>query len=111
MEKARNSPLPPLWQKMRVVSTMLASILIPLVIALVSQSFAATLKQNEIGVRYIEMAVGILRAPPEPATNHVRTWAIDVINYHSEVPLSEEVLIELQNEDVSDLLSAFIGAG
>ena len=96
MEKVNDDSLPPIWQKMRVASTMVASIVIPLVLALVGQSYTAALKQNEIGARYVDMAITILKEPPGPENTGLRRWAIGVINYNSQVPLTAEASRELE---------------
>ncbi len=96
--------LPIIWEKLRVISTFIATILIPLVIAFVSQSYTKTLKDNEIGVKYVELAVGILREPPEKTPKHLRQWAVEIVNNHSTVPMSVQAIRELETEDLSDVL-------
>ncbi len=96
--------LPPSWEKLKIVSTLLATVLIPIVIAAMTQWYTSALKDNEIGVKYVEIALGILRTPPDPQTKNLRTWAIAVVNQHSRVPLSGEAQMELTEKDVSNLL-------
>ncbi|SRR6266446_7663755 len=106
MRGSEDSRLSPQWEKLKVVSVMLATVLIPLVLALVSQWYTAALKENEIGVKYVELSLSILKAPPGQQTPNLRKWAIAVVNHHSQVPLSEEALTELQTQDLSNLLKA-----
>ena len=110
MDSQENQPLSPGWNKLRIASTTLASILIPVVIVVVSESYTAALKHNEIGARYVEMAISILNAPPEPATANLRKWAINVVNHHAEVRIPEEAVAELRNEDVAYLFKTLHSA-
>lgn len=106
MKQSDIPSISPVWEKMRIASTIIASLLIPLVIAFVSQSYTTAMKQNEISVRYVEIAISILKSPPDPATDSLRNWAIDVINHHSEVPLTSQALIEMQKQNLSELFKA-----
>lgn len=104
MRKDDGNALPLFWEKLRIIATVLATILIPIVIAVVSQSYTSALKQNEIGVRYVELAIGILRVPPEESPERLRAWAIDVVNSYSEVPLPEGALLELKEYQLNVFL-------
>lgn len=100
-------PLSHPWEKLKVLSTVAATVLIPLVIAIVSQSYTAAIKSNEIGVKYVELALSILRAPPDPQTENLRAWAVSVIDHHSEVPISGPAQGELQKQDLSNVLKFY----
>jgi hypothetical protein len=56
-------------------------------------------------VKYIELAIGILRETPSPDTKNLRDWAIKVMKNYSEVPISEEMERELRNKKLADTLS------
>jgi hypothetical protein len=88
--------LPPLWEKLKVVSLVTASLMIPLVVAYLGNAVSKDQKDKEIGVRYVELAVGILRTEPNPQTKSLREWAVSVIDHYSQVPLPKEARDELQ---------------
>ena len=102
MPKSDDYKLPSSWEKARVISSLIASVLIPVVIAIIGHAYTGALKQNEIGVRYVELAVGILAEQPKPDSQHlaVRKWAIEIINFYSAVPLSGSAIEELQENQI-----------
>ena len=79
-----------------VFAKVVASIAIPLVIAISGTSINSTIKEKEIGLKYVEVAVGILKSKPTPETGELRNWAISIIQRHSTIPLSEKAIEELQ---------------
>lgn len=83
------------WDKISAMSALLASVLVPLVIALVGNAYTTALKQSENRVKYTELAISILKDKPAPETQEVRSWAIDVINQYSGVAMSAQVKTQL----------------
>jgi hypothetical protein len=55
-------------------------------------------------VRYVEIAIGILRAPPNEQTSDLRRWAIHILGANSQVPLPPGALKELETQNVEKLL-------
>lgn len=57
-------------------------------------------------MKYIELALGILKAPPSSDTEQLRIRAIQVMDKYSEVPITEEMKRELRTNKipVSDTL-------
>ena len=88
--------LPAQWEKLKVLSTLIATLAIPVVLAFVANSFSKDQKEKEIGMRYVELAVQILRSEPNPETKALRTWAISIIDHYSQVPLPAEAKNELE---------------
>jgi hypothetical protein len=80
------------WDKLQIVSVFL----IPLVLSLCGIKIDKTLKEQEIEAKYIEIATGILRDKPSEDTLELRTWAIDVVQKYSHVPLTKEAVEELR---------------
>ena len=100
MDTNTSQQLPSSWEKLKVASAVLATVLIPVVIAYVSNEYTNAIKQNEIGQRYVELAVGILLIPPTDTTSHTREWAVAVVNHYSAVPMSDAVQTELTEEQL-----------
>lgn len=80
----------PTLERARVLSGLLASVLVPVAIALAGHWFGAALKEREVQMRFVELAVGILGEKPQPASAEVRSWAVDIIDKFSPVPLSTD---------------------
>lgn len=88
--------LPPFWEKLKVVSLVTASLMVPLVVAYLGNAVSKDQKDKEIGVRYVELAVGILRTEPNPQTEALREWAVAVVDHYSQLPLSKAAREELK---------------
>jgi len=84
-----------IWDKLTALSALIASVLVPIVLAVVGQAYTSAMKQSENRVKYTELAISILKDKPIPETQDVRAWAIDVVNQYSGVPMSSEVREQL----------------
>jgi len=89
------------WQKFKVVTNALSILLIPVVIGVLAQVVNASLKGDELSARYIELAISVLREEPNAETSNLRKWAIDIINHHSEIKLSEKASEELESRVIN----------
>ncbi|MEM7207506.1 MAG: hypothetical protein AAF434_06765 [Pseudomonadota bacterium] len=85
------------WEKLKILSIAVSSIIIPIVIAIVGHMFSKASAERELQGRFIELSVQILEQEPSEHTKNLRSWAVNVINQYSEVPIDEitkEELIE-----------------
>lgn len=88
--------LSPQWEKAKILGSLIATLGIPLALALVANSFSNDQKQMEIGVRYVSLATQILmEEPTSTEIRGLRPWAISVMNHYSRVPLPEETKEDL----------------
>ena len=83
------------WEKARILTTIFSALLIPVVIAIVGNWYTSALSKRELDVRYVEIAISILSSEPKKETKMIRHWAVDVINTHSSVKMSEEAKREV----------------
>lgn len=90
---------------LKLLTTMLATIAIPLVIFIVGEDVKSSVKSKELETKYIELSVDILKETPSPETASLRRWAIENINKYSEIPLSVEAKQELQQEALPTALN------
>jgi len=67
------------WEKAKILSVIVASVFIPLAVALSGNWHAKSLKEKDTQARYIELAIGILMKEPTPENEQIRKWAIDTI--------------------------------
>ena len=88
------------WEKAKILSAIVASVFIPLAVALSGNWYAKSLKEKDIQARYIELAIGILMKEPTPENEQIRKWAIDTINHYSEVPIQESARQELLEQQL-----------
>lgn len=94
-------PVKDIWDKVSVISVLLASALVPLVVAFVGNAYTSALKQSENRLKYTELAIGILREKPSPDSQDIRSWAVDIINQYSGVPLSRGARQQLLRSQLS----------
>ena len=92
--------IPLKWKKLQVLSISVAALLIPIVLALVGHLVNSTLKEKELRLQYVELAVGILKEEPTQETSNLREWAIEVIELNSPVKLPQEAIEELKNKSL-----------
>jgi len=88
------------WEKAKILSVIVASVFIPLAVALSGNWHAKSLKEKDTQARYIELAIGILMKEPTPENEQIRKWAIDTINHYSEVPIKEPARQELLEQQL-----------
>ena len=86
-------------------------ILVPLVLGIVGSNVNDSLKQRELALKYVELAVSILREPPTDETKSIRKWSLETLNRHSEVKLDDDTQRELLNKNlqVGRLISEQLG--
>ncbi|MFY9141592.1 NlpC/P60 family protein [Sulfuricurvum sp.] len=101
-----NNPDP--WYKiLQSVATSLSLILIPIIIAIIANSYQSEMTQQKINSDYIGIAIGILKEEPSAKNKEIRTWAVDIINHYSEVKIGQKAqnsLIKDTTLQVGDLL-------
>jgi hypothetical protein len=84
-----------IWDKITALSALIASVFVPIVLAVVGQAYTSAMKQSENRVKYTELAISILKDKPIPETQDIRGWAINVVNQYSGVPMTSEVKEQL----------------
>ena len=85
------------WEITKSIATIFASVVIPIVLLLIGNQYSAATKEREIEGKFVELAVSILKEPPEKQSKNLRDWATQVITNYSRVPLSEELTKDLIN--------------
>ena len=83
------------WEKLKILSGVASVIVIPIVLLVIGNDFSAATKERELQGKYVELAAGILREAPSPETANLRSWATEVINQYSGVPLSPQTRKDL----------------
>jgi len=73
----------------KAISIILASVLIPAVLALIGHYVTKAIKEREIQGRFVELALDILRQHPDTERQNIRKWAVDIVNKYSGVPMDD----------------------
>lgn len=90
------------WDKAHII----AIILIPVLVGLFGYFINASVKDKEISLKYVEIAIGILKGDPDKETPALREWAISVINSNSPVKLDTKVREELKRKPLHTYVEA-----
>jgi len=77
-------------EKVKAFSSVVAAIVIPVVLAFVGQGYSTAIKERELQGRFVELAVEILRGDPKEQAEGLRSWATDIINRYSGVPMQRD---------------------
>lgn len=78
-----------IWDKIDILSKLLAALIIPIVLGVVGNSYNTAIKDREIKGQFVQLSVDILKESPREDTKNLRTWAVQVINSYSGVVLPE----------------------
>ena len=96
-----SSPSPDGWERLKILSVVLVTVIIPLAIALTGNWYATALKDKEIQTKYVELAISILSQQPTDDNKSVREWAVQIINYYSAVPIDKQTKGEFLTEKLT----------
>jgi len=76
------------------------TVIVALLSGVVGSVLTYLIHRREIGVKMIEVAIGILRGEPDDNTKALRDWAVDVLAHYAKhhVPLSDKAKAELRSK-------------
>lgn len=94
------------WDKIQSLSTIIATIVIPVVVTVLGNGITKAVRDAEIRAKYTELAIGILQRPPVDGDADVRGWAVEVVQEHSGVPLKQRAIDELLDGAIASSLDA-----
>lgn len=96
------------WEKLSSLSTIIASIFIPIAVVIIGNMYSSALKESETQVRYVELAVEILKEKPSDKKHNLRKWAVDLINNYSEIEIDSQTREELLNDPLLKEIDNFV---
>lgn len=96
------------WEKLKSISGIIASVFIPLAVVLIGNWYSSALKESEIQVRYVELAVEILKENPSDKKTNMRRWAVDLVNNYSEIQIDKQAREELLNTPLLKEIDDFV---
>lgn len=90
------------WDKLRSVSSAIAAILIPVVIAVVGGTVNFAISKQQMGIQMIDFAIKILKteesAEEENEKSALSKWAFAIISKYSDVPIPEEAQAQILDD-------------
>ena len=80
------------WQRALAVAKIIALIATPVIIAIGTNQINLSIKQQDVKVRMLEIAIDILKTDPQKLSNdpQLRDWAINLLEKNSDVPTPKE---------------------
>lgn len=99
--------LTPSWEKAKTISAIVATAVIPIAIAWSGNWYGQLQKDKELQLKYIELSIQILSAPPSPTNQAVRKWAVDTINKYAEVKIDAQAENELLNQQLRHIVEEY----
>ncbi len=88
----------PWLENVQGVSTIIATLLVPVILALLGWRFTAVQNEAANNLKYVETAISVLQSKPIEAQAGLREWAIAVLDKHATVPLTEQAKFSLRSE-------------
>ena len=91
------------WSKFRDAATAFAAVAVPLVVAVFGYAINLNLKERDVKIRTVELAISILKDDPKeyPESPKLRDWAMSVIDEYSGIPIPEDAKEELQSVPIT----------
>jgi hypothetical protein len=87
------------WDKLQVTAVSTAAVAVPVVLALIGYEFNSAMKDKDVRVKTVEIAISVLNQDPKKVDSpHLRNWAINVVDRYSGIPLKVEALQELKDK-------------
>ena len=84
------------WDKVKIFAEIVAIIAVIIYGHIINSS----IKEREINLQLVKVAVDILRTEPNSSTRILREWAIEIVDNYSGVPLTKDVKEELVNKQL-----------
>lgn len=81
--------------KLNKFSPLIATIVIPVVLAYMGNQYTAALKEREVQGNFVALAVDILKQEPSTENRNIREWATSILDKYSGVGLSEKAANDL----------------
>lgn len=80
----------PTSESFKNVMTGLAALAVPIAVAYLANYYSASIKDKDVGVKFVELAITILSKDPNQSDANIRRWATKILERYSDVPLGDE---------------------
>jgi hypothetical protein len=99
------------YDKLQSISTVVATLLLPLVLLLIGNRFVSAEKASDLKLKYIEIALLQLQKEPSSEMEPLRVWAIEVLAENSPVPITKEMRQQLLNKPLHTDGGNYVSSG
>lgn len=82
-------------EKLNRFSPLIATIVIPIVLAFIGNQYTAAVKEREVQGEFVALAVDILKQKPTAENRNIREWATSILDKYSGVGLSKAAANDL----------------
>ncbi len=96
-----------MFEKLNKYSGLIATIIIPIVLAFVANQYNSAIKEREVQGKFVELAVDILKQKPTKENHNIRIWATSILDMYSGVPMSDATIDDLVNNVSMDVSKDF----
>lgn len=87
-EKNESKPINT-WEKWKIISTSISVLLVPILLAFIANIYSKSIKESELKVKYLDLAIKILQQEPKKENESIRSWALEIINHYSEIKINK----------------------
>ena len=84
-----------MFEKLNRFSPLIATVVIPIVLAFMGNQYTSALKEREVQGDFVALAVEILKQKPTTENRNIREWATSILDKYSGVSLSEAAVNDL----------------
>lgn len=84
----------------QLIGSLIASVAIPITLLMLGNQFAASQNDNQHRLKYTEIAILILQQQPSNDNIGLRSWATEVLNSQSPVPMTIKAIDELGKKEI-----------
>ena len=84
------------WEIRKDKAPTFAAIVTPFIVAIIGGNYNANIKESENRIRYVELAITQLRAPPSSETAALRAWAVELLASQSPIALPLAAIEQLK---------------
>jgi len=95
-------------EKITKLSPLIASIIVPIVLAFIGNQYTAALQKQEVNGKFVALAVDILKTKPTDQNKNIRLWATTVLDKYSGVPISENTVNDMIKTSILDVKEEFV---
>lgn len=84
-------------EKAKIFNGIATGIILPVTLVVVGHFFTTAIKSDDRELKFVELAIEILKQEPNEETKDLRVWAIDTIDLYSEIKLSPDARNNIEN--------------
>ena len=76
-----------IWDKLKIIASSISLLIIPILLGIITYNIQSSLKQKDVQIRFVELAIKVLSEKPNDSSKDLRRWATDILDRYSGVAL------------------------